>query len=206
MPKHYHKNPRRISDKQLTDLERWLDELGDLSGIVHDLNSDEIPAGNQRSKVFGIIKDEGTITLTERLDEPTRQGTIGRGYIEWHGERYGYRQVRWTAEQCERANLIANTAGGTFEWGELPKFDKDLLNEVGFNQDLLKRMGEDMGAMLKLLDDGKAEPPEDVEPQIDKAAELLEKWQVQLGDVWEIPSKTARKYTTCPKCKKVNFL
>lgn len=199
MPKHYHKNPRAITAKQLTDLERWLDELGDLSGIVHDLNSDEIPAGNQRSKVFGIIKDEGAITLTEQLERPTRQGTVGRGYIEWHGERYGYRQVRWTAEQCERANLIANTAGGTFEWGELPKFDKGLLNEVGFNQDLLKRMGEDMGAMMKLLDDGKAEPPEDAgdEAQIDRAEELQEKWQVQTGSIY----KAGEHFVICGDCR-----
>jgi hypothetical protein len=52
--KPYHKNPRRISDKQQGDLATWLLELGDLSGIVHELNSDEIIGGNQRSKIFDI--------------------------------------------------------------------------------------------------------------------------------------------------------
>jgi hypothetical protein len=33
-------------------------------------------------------------------------------------------------------------------------------------------------------------PPEDKGQQIDRAAELQEKWQVQRGQVWEIPSKT----------------
>jgi len=37
--KDYVKNPRKISDIQLEELESFLRELGDLSGIVHDLNS-----------------------------------------------------------------------------------------------------------------------------------------------------------------------
>ena len=45
----YHKNPRQITKKQYSDLETWLRELGDLSGIVHDLNSDEIIGGNQEA-------------------------------------------------------------------------------------------------------------------------------------------------------------
>ena len=46
--KQYHKNPRKITDAQKKALERDLKELGDLSGIVHDVNSDEIIGGNQR--------------------------------------------------------------------------------------------------------------------------------------------------------------
>jgi len=34
--KPYHKNPRTITDREQADLAKWLDELGDLSGIVHD--------------------------------------------------------------------------------------------------------------------------------------------------------------------------
>ena len=52
----YHKNPRTISKKQYSQLEEWLRELGDLSGIVHDLNTDEIIGGNQRSRVFDVDK------------------------------------------------------------------------------------------------------------------------------------------------------
>jgi len=46
MSKLYHKNPRQISERQYADLRRWLSEFGDLSGVVHDLNSDEIIVGN----------------------------------------------------------------------------------------------------------------------------------------------------------------
>ena len=42
MAKQYHKNPRQITTKQMTMLAHDLAELGDLSGIVHNLNTDEI--------------------------------------------------------------------------------------------------------------------------------------------------------------------
>ncbi len=172
--KTYHKNPRIITKQQYTDLEAWLDELGDLSGIVHDLNSDEIPAGNQRSRVFGIIKDEGSIVITETLDEPTRQGTVARGYIEWHGEKYNYRQVKWTPKQCEKANIIANKAGGEFEW-------ETLANEFAFD-DLLE-WGFSREELLGNWDEESDEPPPLA--QMDKADELQEKWGVSNGDVWQ---------------------
>lgn len=44
--KAYHKNPRRITGKQVDDLADSLTDLGDLSGIVHDLETDEIIGGN----------------------------------------------------------------------------------------------------------------------------------------------------------------
>ena len=56
--KTYHKNPRTIKDKQFADLRAWLLELGDLSGMVHDLNSDEIIGGNQRGRVFDVNECE----------------------------------------------------------------------------------------------------------------------------------------------------
>lgn len=173
----YHKNPRQITHQQYTDLEAWLDELGDLSGIVHDLNSDEIPAGNQRSRIFGIIKDEGNIVITETLDKPTRQGTVARGYIEWHGERYSYRQVKWTPEQCEKANIIANRGGGGWDYDILAnQFEFNNLLEWGFSTEAL------LGAGFSFVD----EPPPDPGAQIGKAEELQQKWQVQTGDLWEV--------------------
>ena len=54
--KTYHKNPRTISEKQMSDLKEWIEELGDISGIVHDKNTDEIVAGNQRTEAIDIKK------------------------------------------------------------------------------------------------------------------------------------------------------
>lgn len=68
--KQYSKNPRKITKKQLEQLKANIEELGDLSGIVHDLNSDEIISGNQRSKVIDINKCD--IQITEKYDQPNQ--------------------------------------------------------------------------------------------------------------------------------------
>lgn len=180
--KSYHKNPRTISAKQFGDLNEWLAEFGDLSGIVHDINSDEIIGGNQRSRVFGIegqgiseLMTQGQVVITETFDPPTATGTVSLGYIIWQGERYTYRQVVWDADKCERANIIANKAGGVWDFDVLAnQFDFDLLTASGF--DARELTGLDFG-----------DPPEEApEPDLDRAQELLAKWQVERGQVWQI--------------------
>ena len=129
--KPYHKNPRQITERQYRDLEKWLLELGDLSGIVHDLNSDEIVAGNQRGRVFDI--NECEIVTVQEFDEPDEQGTVALGYVIWEGKRYGYRAVRWTERQCEQANIVANRAGGEWDWDVLAnEFELGDLKDWGF--------------------------------------------------------------------------
>ncbi|MHC4088693.1 MAG: hypothetical protein ACYSVY_00170 [Planctomycetota bacterium] len=160
--KTYHKNPRKISEKQFSDLEKWLEELDDLSGIVHDLNSDEVVGGNQRARVFDILqKKDAPIVLTDEFDPPTRQGTVALGYIQWRGERYGYRQVRWTPEQCEKANIVPNIAGGNWDWDKLQnQFKSADLLEWGFTEWELGVVpsGEDWATALGGLPDGDRAP------------------------------------------------
>lgn len=162
--KPYHKNPRKIEKVKFEELKKWLDEFGDLSGIVHDLNSNEIVSGNQRSTAFNI--NECEIVLQGELGEPDRQGTVAHGYVVWNGARYNYRQVRWTAEQCERANIIANKAGG----------DWDL--------EILLRD-------FKLTPDNSPPTGVDSAPQINRADELRQGWGTELGQLWVLPSRTA---------------
>ena len=132
-PEFYDLNPRVITHNQLTSLQKWLDELGDLSGVVHDLNSNQLVGGNQRGRVFNIVECE--IEFTLQTEEPDRQGTVGIGYIIWHGERYSYRQVRWDSDQFMRANIIANKAGGTWDWDILANtWDESTLLRSGFEK------------------------------------------------------------------------
>jgi DNA modification methylase len=183
--KTYHKNPRQITARQLSDLEKWLRELGDLSGIVHDLNSDEVIGGNQRSRVFDINRCE--IELTDGPHEPDEQGTVALGWVIWEGKRYAYRQVRWTPEQCEQANVIANKAGGNWDWDILAKeFSTSDLMEWGFDADALKDLKMDAAALDNLLKSKKEPPPDDPGAQVDKAEELREKWGTALGQLWQI--------------------
>lgn len=177
--KFYHKNPRQISERRFSDLRRWLRELGDLSGIVHDLNSDEVVGGNQRVRVFNVNACE--VTLVEGPHEPDEQGTVALGYVTWEGKRYGYRQVRWTPRQCEQANVVANKAGGGWDWDVLAnEFEVGDLLEWGFDEAELGMAGFGFD---------EEEPPAP-EPQIDRATELQEKWRVERGQVWEVPSRT----------------
>ena len=138
--KSYHKNPRKISDNQLSQLAGWLSELGDLSGVVHDLNSNEIIGGNQRSSIFDLAKCK--IEFLEKLRKPDKQGTIAHGWIIWEGNKYIYRQVKWTRKQCEKANIVANKAGGKFDFDILStQFSAEDLLKWGFEKDEIKRIG-----------------------------------------------------------------
>ena len=146
--KPYHKNPRKISDRQREQLKRWLAELGDLSGIVHNLPTDEIIGGNQRSRVFNINDCE--IHLTETNQEPDEQGTIAHGFVIWRGHKYAYRQVQWTDEQCEAANVVANQAGGDWDIEILlNQFERDGLLDYGFEAVDLDAMAAELYTEVK---------------------------------------------------------
>jgi len=131
MAKKFTNNPRTITKKQYKMLQESLEKYGDLSGIVHDLNSDELISGNMRSSIIKI--DECEIELTAVYETPTSQGTVAEGYVIWEGAKYNYRQVRWTEEDCKFANIAANRMGGDWDYDILAnEFDPDLLIEAGF--------------------------------------------------------------------------
>ncbi len=168
----YAKNPRKITEQQLQELEAFLRELGDLSGVVHDLNSDQIIGGNQRSKVFDINKCQ--IVIEHKMNRPDSQGTVGLGYVIWKGKRYSYRQVRWTPKQCEKANIIANKAGG--DW------DEELLAQYFKGSDLAK-WGFSDDEIVDLFGEP-AKKKVDAQPRFDEADKLLKHWKVKFGDLW----------------------
>lgn len=131
--KQYAKNPRRITPKQLEQLKANIQELGDLSGIVHDLNTDEIISGNQRSKVIDINKCE--VIITEEYSTPNQQGTVAWGYVVFEGQKLNYRQVRWNERQREKANITANALGGDWDYDILEdKFDSMDLVDWGLTK------------------------------------------------------------------------
>lgn len=169
----WHNNPRLITEKEFAFLKESLEELGDLSGVVHDLNTNQYVGGNQRSTVF----EGAEVVLTEAYELPTRTGTVALGYIIYQGEKYQYRQVRWTLEQCRKANIVANSAGGKWdfemlanEWDDLP------LAEWGLNVPLmLDEEPED------LLSD--AEPKPAVMKITFTAPEQLQKAEVDIQEL-----------------------
>lgn len=128
--KEFENNPRRITDSDLHVLESNIIELGDLSGIIHDRDTDEIIGGNQRSKVININKCK--IEIVKQFEEPDGQGTIALGYVIYKGQKLNYRQVVWNAKQIEKANITANKLGGEFDLVMLQHFNEKDLLQWGF--------------------------------------------------------------------------
>ncbi|MCK9592331.1 MAG: site-specific DNA-methyltransferase [Methanoregula sp.] len=72
----------------------------------------------------------------------------------------------------------------------LSDLPKDLADITGFEQVQIDALlsGEDIPDIDRFISDSQPEEPReevDAEPQIDRAAELNEKWQVQAGDMWQ---------------------
>mgnify|MGYP002639517012 CR=1 FL=1 len=176
MPRQYHKNPRQITKKQDADLESSLLRLGDISGIVHNLETDEVIGGNQRGRLFDFFGGNCETVLTEQYDTPDEQGTVALGYAIWQGKKYSYRQVRWDEKTAEEANIVANKAGGTWDFDILGnEWEIDELLEWGFEP-----------FELGLDDTDDEDPAEDPGAQVDRAEELREKWGVETGQLWQL--------------------
>ena len=158
-PAYYHKNPRQITAPQMQRLAADLAEYGDLGGIVHDLNSNELIGGNQRSRVFDLSKLHPIIT--QKFNKPTKQGTVALGYIEYKGERFAYRAVKWTPKKCEAANVKANLDGGNWDWDILAnQFDAGALQSWGMDQHYIDALRRDEAALIDLLG---SETPKDAD-------------------------------------------
>lgn len=126
-----------------------LARLGDLSGIVHDLNSDQIVGGNQRVRALDLL--DRLPVITQRYDKPTRTGTVAEGYYEIDGERYSYRAVYWDKAQCDEANIVANIAGGDWDWDILSTWDTDSLMTWGFDTDALATWNDDAANLREMM-------------------------------------------------------
>jgi len=80
-----------------------------------------------------------------------------------------------TEREVEELNIRLNKNTGSFDFDILAnEFELDDLLDWGFDKQELD------------LDLWAGDAPEDVEPQIDKAEELREKWQVQTGQLWQL--------------------
>ena len=141
----YTNNPRFISKDDYSKLDSLMRDLGDLSGIVIDVNSGEIVGGNQRNKIIGVTTNLSEIEWAVEYDEPTGSGTLKLGYVtlQTTGEKFNIRLVSWTEKQCEIANLAANYAGGSTDFDKLlgGHFHRDNLAHV-FSDQRLENMFE----------------------------------------------------------------
>ncbi|OQB25738.1 MAG: DNA adenine methyltransferase YhdJ [Chloroflexi bacterium ADurb.Bin180] len=153
------RNARKHNPRNVGMIEKALGEVGAARSIVIDENN-VVLAGN------GVLEAAGNAGI-ERVQ-----------VVDADGETIvAVRRKGLTPEQKAKLALYDNRTAELAEW------DTEVLADIGKDIDL----GE-MWTADELRDIGVAqdEPTEDPGPQIDRAEELQEKWQVKRGDVWEI--------------------
>lgn len=106
-----------------------------------------------------------------------------------HGKDYSVdaRQSSRELSEDEQRRLVVYLHAGTvgsWDWDSLSNWSAPDLMEWGMDSEALQGWKRDVAALGNLLESEK--PTADAEPQVDRAAELLEKWQVKPGDLWRI--------------------
>lgn len=170
------KNPRTISEGQLSRLAKALTEFGPLDGFIFNRRSGQLVSGHQRAKV---LPADARIVRDKTYPKPTPQGTVAEGRIEIVGERFTYREVDWPKDKETAALIAANQHGGEFDEGLL---SEQLLSlPEGFDMELTGFDHDD------LLDLGVVEQPAiDAAPRIEEANELQKKWRTDRGQLWSV--------------------
>ena len=141
-------NPRKMSAKEKEQLKKHLESLGDLSGVIYDINSKSFVGGNQRSDIF----DGAPITITERFDKPTKNKTVAHGFILYKGEKFAYREVAFTESEFREACIVANNDGGAFDLEILSGWDEYELEEWGFDVGVFEEISEPKNIEKKNLE------------------------------------------------------
>lgn len=159
-------NARRHNSRNVGMIVNSLQAVGAGRSIVIDEN-DTILAGNATVEAAGLAGIEKV-----QVVEADRETIIA------------VRRRGLTPEQKVKLGLFDNRTAELADWDpEVLKLDLDAgldLSDLFRDEELI-----DLGAMT-------ADVPEDPGAQLDKAEELQQKWQVQRGQIWEIPSKSVQ--------------
>src|SRR3972149_2350007 len=95
------------------------------------------------------------------------------------------RQSERALNDDERAalTLAANIPAGAWDWDKLAQWDLSEIKDWGMDADTLKTWNADAAALATMLQVDEQQGRADADPQIDRAAELNEKWQGKTGRV-----------------------
>lgn len=140
------RNPRIMSAHDFASLQKSVKELGDLGGIVFNVQTGQLVGGHQRVEAFKKLG--GVPVIVERLAEPNSVGTIARGYVLLGDEKFSYREVDWPADREIAANIAANRIDGEWDVDLLAEWDQWLKEN---NPDLLELTGQRDDEIARLL-------------------------------------------------------
>ena len=156
------RNARRHNPRNVGMLEKALGEVGAARSIVIDEHG-VVLAGNATIEAAG------------------RAGIERVQVVDADGETIiAVRRTGLTAKQKTRLALYDNRTAELADW------DADVIADLlATERELLDGLFAD-DELAELLDDLGDPETTDAEPQMDRAAELNKKWQVQAGDLWRI--------------------
>jgi len=164
----WERNPRHITKRQAERLLASWDEFGQVETIAIDA-SDVVVNGHQRLSVLLAAYGPDYVVDVRRADRAL------------------------TDAERERLTLLLHAgATGGWDWDALANWDADMLLAGGMDDALRAVLKQDIKALDNLLDSiALEEPPEDPGAQVSIADELRERWGVESGQLWRIPSHTA---------------
>lgn len=160
------KNPRRIEAAKEKQLKKALEAFGDLGGIVFNRRTSQLVGGHQRVKSF---PNSAQVHITKAYDEPTKNGTVGEGYVELKGERFAYREVDWDEGTEMAANLAANKGAGDFDMPMVAEMMADL-HQFDINLDLTMFDAAERDGMVSPSD---FMPSEEIPSRLDEKKLIL---------------------------------
>jgi len=154
-------NPRTMSKRQAQRLLKSWRDLGQFQTIAIGPDC-EVYDGHQRLNALLTVYGAGYEVAARQSDRPL--------------------------DDDERGHLMAaaNIAAGAWDWDKLAALDVEALKSWGFDDEALKQWNADAANLATMLQAEQPQGDADAEPQIDRAAELNEKWQVERGDLWRI--------------------
>lgn len=149
-------NPRKISDEELENLKKSLEEFGDLSGFVYNRRTNQLIGAHQRAKV---LPKDAQVFIDKNYTAPTKTGTVAEGWIEINEERHKYREVDVDEQREKAMNIAANKHGGEFDMPMLTEWLHELdahnfdLGVVGFSAQELDSLMAPIAIKEKELDE-----------------------------------------------------
>jgi hypothetical protein len=174
------RNPRTITDEKLEMLKKSLDEFGDLSGIVFNVNTNQLVGGHQRNKILPPSSD---IIIMQSYDPPTRTGTVAEGHVVIAGEKFQYRAVHWPKQKEDAAMISANHQGGEWNYPVLNELILEL-DHADYDMDLLGYDQEELEKQLTYVSDHTRSDPGCDEDEIPETKQTLDP-KMKLGDIYQ---------------------
>jgi DNA modification methylase len=158
------KNPRMSSRRQAERLIKSERDLGQIQTLaIGPADNDGLYPlydGHQRCKAWFTVKGAEFELWAMQSNRPLRE------------------------EERRQAAILVHTATGGWDWQSLSGWSAAEMNEWGMDADTLKGWKADVSALGEFLKS--EQPTTDAEVQTDRAAEVLEKWGVKPGDLWQI--------------------